>query len=166
MMQMAVKPDIMHVVSFCEGDHAAKPGDIVKSCKIVGRIVQDSLHGLPDMALDPAVQSRKNDLLSEAMVLLSGISQHATLAGIKDPYSDPATLADLVTTGILDAPQLKGGKSGKGAIRAKIIDGACVCVDIDGRPLKEMGRLSALGLKVDESDMIRSRELLAFKFKD
>jgi hypothetical protein len=165
MMQMSVKPDIMHVVSYCEGDHAAKPEDIIKSCKIVGRIIQDSVYGLPDMAIDPFVQARKNDLLAEAMVLIAGISKHAASAGIKDPFTSPESLANLVTAGILDAPQLKGGKAGKGTIRAKIIDGACACVDAEGRPLAELARLGGLGIRVDKSDMTTARDLLAFKVK-
>jgi hypothetical protein len=65
LMQMSVHPHIMHVVSYSEGDHAARPDDIIRSCKIISRIIQDSLHGLPNMAMDPDVQ------LSCSMALLT-----------------------------------------------------------------------------------------------
>ncbi len=162
-VQMSVRPHIMHVVSYSEGDHAARPGDIIRSCKMIGRIVQDSLHGLPDLSVDPAVQERKNGLLAEAMVLLAGISKHAASSGIEEPYTSPGLLASLVTAGILDAPQLKGGKSGKGAIQANLIDGACKCVDADGRPLPEIERLGTLGINVGNTDEASARELLAAK---
>lgn len=166
MMQMAIKPDIMHVVSYCEGDHAAKPEDIIKSCKIVSRIIQDSLHGLPDMAIDPTVQKRKDDLLHEAIVLLSGILKQARASQVDKPYTNPAFLASLVTTGILDAPQLKGGKAGKGAIRAKIIDGACVSVDEEGKPIDETARLRGLGIDVEKLDINNTKALLALKTRN
>ncbi|MEX2754935.1 MAG: methionine synthase, partial [Candidatus Sigynarchaeota archaeon] len=163
MLQMSVRPHIMHVVSYCEGDHAARPEDIIKSCKLVGRVIQDSLHGLPDLSADPAVQSRKNELLGDAMTLLAGIAKHSRSKGVIDAYTSPNVLASLVTSGILDAPQLKGGKAGKGEIRVKIIDGACKSVDESGAPIKEIDRLKALGIVIDKFDKSSASKLLAFK---
>nr|MDO8083808.1 hypothetical protein [Candidatus Sigynarchaeum springense]MDO8119541.1 methionine synthase [Candidatus Sigynarchaeota archaeon] len=163
MVQMSVRPHIMHVVSYSEGDHAARPGDVIKSCKIIGRIVQDSLHGLPELSADPVVQRRKNELLEEAVILLAGISKRAESACIGEPYSSPGFLAGLVIDGVLDAPQLKGGKAGKGAIHAKLIDGACRCVDSEGMPLAEIDRLKALGISTSKPDAASARGLLAAK---
>ncbi|MBN2152363.1 MAG: methionine synthase [Candidatus Lokiarchaeota archaeon] len=163
MMQMSVRPHIMHVVSYCEGDHAARPQDVIKSCKIIGRVIQDSLHGLPDMAADPIVRARKNDLLAEATTLLAGIAAHAKARGISDPYANPEFHASLVESGILDAPHLKGGKAGRGEIMVKIVDGACKSVDASGTPMKEIDRLKALGVDTGGIDTPSARELLAFK---
>ena len=32
---LALKPEIIHVVAFCEADHAATPDEIIESCGIV-----------------------------------------------------------------------------------------------------------------------------------
>ena len=55
--------------------------------------------------------------------------------GVDDPWADPATLAKAVTLGLLDAPQLRNNKFGRGQVRTRIINGASVAVDENGNPL-------------------------------
>ncbi|MFZ6019773.1 MAG: methionine synthase, partial [Chloroflexota bacterium] len=59
----------------------------------------------------------------------------------RDPFTDPDVLARSVTTGILDAPQLKNNRFGRGMIRTRIINGACHAVDENGNPISELQRL-------------------------
>ena len=61
-----------------------------------------------------------------------------------DPWADADSLAKAVTSGILDAPQLKNNRFGQGMIRTRILNGMCVAVDEAGRSLSEKRRLSAL----------------------
>ena len=46
-----------------------------------------------------------------------------------------------MTSGILDAPQLKNNPFARGQIRTQIVNGMCVAVDADGHPLSESERL-------------------------
>lgn len=58
--------------------------------------------------------------------------------------TDPAVLTRAVTSGLLDAPQLRNNKFGCGKIRTSIINGACVTFDAEGNALTEVKRLSVL----------------------
>jgi hypothetical protein len=49
-----------------------------------------------------------------------------------------------VTCGLLDAPQLRNNKFGRGEIRTSILNGANVTVDSKGRIVREEERLSKL----------------------
>jgi hypothetical protein len=46
----------------------------------------------------------------------------------------------------MDAPQLRNNKFGRGQIRTSIVNGACVVVDVRGRPVREAERLIRLGM--------------------
>lgn len=139
-MQMALKPHIYHIVGHTEAHHAATADDIIEASKIVRRVITNAL-GAPDMTTAQAVQERKEELISEARITLEAIRQLAAKR-VEDPWADAHTLAQAVTTGILDAPQLLNNKFGKGQIRTRIIDGACVAIDGNNLPMKEINRLA------------------------
>jgi hypothetical protein len=96
------------------------------------------------MAADKAITKRKKELVKEATLLLKAIS---ALAGeeVTDPLIDPATLTRSVTSGLMDAPQLRNNEFGRGEVRTSIIGGACVAVDAKRKPVKEETRLANLG---------------------
>lgn len=143
MLQMALRPHIVHVVAHCEAHHAATPEDIAEAVGIARGVIRNALYGLPDMALDPRVQERKEELLEEARVLLGAIREIAP-PGTQDPWADPATLALAVRIGLLDAPHLRGNRAASGEVRTRMVDGACRAVDEEGRPLPEKLRVSRL----------------------
>ncbi len=141
MMQMALKPEIAHVVSYIEADHAATANDIIESCKVARYVIENCIDGMPDFSIDPIVQQRKAELLGDAEVLLNAIRQ-ISQKDIKDPLSDPETLGKAVRMGILDAPHLRGSDIAKGAMITKIIDGACYAVDPrTGKQISERERI-------------------------
>ena len=141
MLQMALKPDIIHVVSYVEAHHAASAEDVIKSCKIARYVVQSCIEGMPDMSNDLRVQQRKSELVREAKVLLNAIKRIAP-DGTEDPLSDPETLGRAVRTGLLDAPHLKGSEIARGAKVTKVINGACYAVDPrTGKPISEQDRI-------------------------
>jgi hypothetical protein len=143
-LQMALQPDIVHVVGHTEAHHAATAGDVIAACKVARRAIENALRGAPDMTLDPRVQARKAELIAEAHVTLAAIGALA-LSGVADPFVDPATLARAVTTGILDAPQLRNNPFGRGQVVTQIDKrGACVAIDKTGHPLREARRLAEL----------------------
>jgi methylmalonyl-CoA mutase cobalamin-binding subunit len=142
-LQMALRPDIYHIVGHTEAHHAATAEDIVEASRIVRRAIENALRGAPDMTADPAVGKRRKQLVKEARILLEAI---ASLAGpdVADPLTDAATLTRAVTCGLMDAPQLRNNPFGRGAVRTRIVDGANLAVDARGRAVSERKRLSKL----------------------
>jgi hypothetical protein len=142
-LQMALKPQIVHIVGHSEAHHAATAEDVIEASQIARRAIENAVRGAPDMSFDPAVQRRKDELIVESRITLEAIRSLAA-SGVTDPWSDPATLAKAVTTGILDAPQLKNNRYAKGKVRTQILDGKCIAVDSNSHPLKESDRLARL----------------------
>ncbi|MGZ9221448.1 MAG: cobalamin B12-binding domain-containing protein [Anaerolineales bacterium] len=142
-LQMALKPHIIHIVGHTEAHHAATADDIIEASKIARRAIENSVRGAPDMTADPAVTKRRKELVKDATLLLEAIS---ALAGSEagDPLTDAATLARAVTSGLMDAPQLRNNKFGRGEIRTSIFNGASMAVDSKGKTIKEQKRLSKL----------------------
>jgi hypothetical protein len=139
-VQMALKPHIVHVVGYTEADHAATAPDVIESCKLARRAVENALAGQPDLCADPVIQRRREELVREAQLTLEAIAALAP-SGVRDPFTDPGVLASAVTRGILDAPQLRNNPYGRGEVRTRMIKGACLAVDDNGNPLSEEKRI-------------------------
>ena len=141
-LQMALRPHIMHVVAYSEAHHAATADDIIESCKLARRAIENALRGQPDMTADPAVQERKQELAREAQVTLAAIRALAD-PGVSDPWTDPATLARAVTTGLLDAPHLRDNPCARGRVVSRLDErGACVAVNpATGQAWSEQDRI-------------------------
>ncbi|MGB9299369.1 MAG: cobalamin-dependent protein [Anaerolineae bacterium] len=144
-LQMAVQPHILHVVSHTEAHHAATAEDVIEACKLARRAIENALRGQPDMTCDPAVEQRREELVSEARGTLGAIGALAG-PGVEDPLTDAATLARAVTTGILDAPHLLNNPFARGRIASRIDSrGACLAVDrTTGSPVTEEERVSTI----------------------
>ncbi len=142
-LQMAVKPNIIHIVGHTEAHHAATAEDIIAASRMARQAIENALKGQPDMTVDPEIQKRVEFLLNEAQVTLSAIRALGE-DSIKDPLIDPNILTRAVTIGILDAPHLQNNPFAKGQIRTRIVDGACKAVTADGDPISEEQRLGAL----------------------
>lgn len=149
-LQMALKPDIVHVVSHTEAHHAATAEDVIEACKMARRAIENAVRGQLDLTSSPTIEARVGELVQDAQVILRAI---AALAGdgVEDPWTDPETLTRAVTLGILDAPQLQNNPYGRGEIRSGIIGGACVSVRSDQTLFSEADRLARF-LKEDEYD--------------
>lgn len=141
-LAMSLNPDIVHVVGFSEANHAAKPEDVIESCKIVQGVINNTLTGLPYVALDPAIFKRKKELLKEAKILLAAIAKLA-VAG-KDPYTDPNVITKAIKIGLLDAPHLRGNVYAAGKIHTSLIDGKCLTVNHNQKALSEQERIAKL----------------------
>jgi len=121
-LALQLKPQIVHVVGYCEGDHAAEAEDVIESCEIVQGAIRNCLDGQPDFMADPAVDARKNQLVMEAGLLLDAI--RGLGRGAADPFSDPDVLARAIRLGLLDAPHLKGNPHAAGMLETRCVDGA------------------------------------------
>jgi hypothetical protein len=142
-LQMALKPHIIHVVGYSEADHAATADDVIASCKLARRAIENALAGQPDLTADPNVQARRAQLFEEAKVALKAIADLA-VDPMADPLTDPRILTKAVTRGILDAPQLQNNPFGRGRIMTRLVAGQCLVVDSSGRILLENERLANL----------------------
>jgi hypothetical protein len=125
-LQMALKPDIYHIVGHTEAHHAATADDVIEASQIVRRAIDNAM-GAPDMTADPKIQARVEQLMEESAQLLNQIRAQADSSD--DPLTDPAALAGAVTSGLLDAPQLRNNKFAMGKVKTRIVDGACVEVE-------------------------------------
>lgn len=138
---LSLKPEIIHVVAFCEAEHIATVDDIIESCGIVQGVLKNMLFDAPDLTTDPAVLARKEELLSEVKLLLEEI-KNLSRPETKDPLTDPKVLTDAVRFGFLDAPHLQGNPEAAGRVKTGIINGACRALSYDGRrALTEKERL-------------------------
>jgi len=145
LLSLAVTPHIIHVVGFCEGDHAAGPDDVIESCEIVKGTLRNAWRRMPNMLHAQAVQDRKRHLMAEAEVLLGAVRGLAD--DHEDPFATPRVLAEAIRIGVLDAPHLKGNECAAGRLTTRVVGGAVEAVDPDtSAPISEYERLAALGL--------------------
>ncbi len=142
-LQMALRPDIIHIVGHTEADHAATAADVIEAASMARRVIDNALRGAPDLTADPLVQQRKAHLIAETRVTLDAIRRLGSPEG-PDPLTDPQVLAKAVTSGILDAPQLRSNRFARGSVRTRIVGGACMAVDEAGVPIPEARRIEAL----------------------
>ena len=139
-LQMALRPNIIHIVGHTEADHAATGDDIVEASLMARRAIENAM-GQPDLMADPDVMARVAELVEQAQVMLEAIKSIAP-DSVSDPWTDPATLARSVSLGIMDAPQLRNNEYALGTIVTRIGErGACVVVDDAGKLISERERL-------------------------
>ena len=142
-LALGLRPHIIHVVGFCEGDHAARAEDVIESCEIVRGVLRNCLFGMPDMAVDPAVVERREKLVAEARVLIEAL--RALAPEEEDPLTSPKVLAEAIRLGLLDAPHLKGNPHAAGMLQTRPVNGAIEPIDPKTkRVLTESERLRAL----------------------
>lgn len=139
---LALSPHIVHVVGFSEGDHAATPGDVIESCKIAQGVIRNFNLGFPNLLEDEEVIARKEHLVEEAKILISGIRSIGSAT--TDPLTDPDVIAKAIKIGLLDAPHLKGNPFACGKVKTRIINGGCDVVDDNGFPISEEERVSRI----------------------
>lgn len=146
---LMLKPQIVHVVAYSEGQYGAGAKEIIESCKIVNHIISEYLRGFPDNLLsDPVIQQQREKLKAEASVLLDTIKESGR--DYEDALTEPDVLTRAVEIGLLDAPDLRGNLVAKGEIVTSIVDGACVTVDPqNGKPLSEQERIERILLGLE-----------------
>ncbi len=160
-LALALRPHIIHIVGYCEGDHAAGAEEIIESCKIARGIIGNYLFGLPDMAKDPIVDERKRQLVQEAKLIIEMIKLLG--GGSEEALTNPEILAQAVKVGILDAPHLKGNPEAAGIVETRVISGAVYAVHPRTKePLTERDRLLLLmeGERLPKAIAKQAKELL------
>jgi hypothetical protein len=110
LLQMQLNPGIVHVVAFCESEHAAKPEDIIESAEIVVKVIENHLNGCPDMKPGSDVKLRKKQLINDANLILEEIKKLDFNNKYKDPLAEPEIIGKAIRSGILNAPHIKYSK--------------------------------------------------------
>ncbi len=142
---MALKPEILHVVSYSEADHAATAEDVISSCLIARQVIENLLDDYPDFTKDESILNRKQELIKEAEVLLKAVERLIVKKDV-DPYCDPETICRAIKSGLIDAPHLQGNSAGAGILKTRMINGACYAYDFnEERVINEEERIKRLG---------------------
>ncbi len=137
---MSLKPHIVHVVGYCEADHAATAKEIIESCSMVRGAINLAKYDLPDIEYDPLIRKRKTQLIKEANLIIDAIKHLGN--DDKDPLIDPDALVKAVKMGILDAPHLQGSGVAPGSVITMPINGGYMAIDPEtGKTLSEQKRL-------------------------
>lgn len=143
---MALRPHIIHVVGYCEAEHAATADVIIESCRITRGAIQLALSGLADVQADHAIIDRKKQLIEESQLIIDAICSLGD-ANTIDPLTDPHVLTQAVHRGILDTPHLCGFSVAAGRIVTMPVNGCYVAVDVaTGKSMTEKERLTKLQL--------------------
>lgn len=140
-VQMALKPDIVHIVGHTEAHHAATAQDVIDASLMANRVIENAVHGQPDMCKDPVIQEQKDHLIHEAQITLQAI-HNINADTAQDPLISAENLTNAVKLGILDAPQLRNNPFARGEIKTTILDGSCVVVSDSGKQQSEKERLA------------------------
>jgi hypothetical protein len=141
---LSIKPHILHVVGFSEGDHAIYPEELIESCQIAHGVLRNCLYGAPDYLSDSKINSRKNELIEESLELLESLKEFG-IDRSDDAWSDPVILSEAIKVGILDAPHFRGNEHLCGKILTRVIDGAYYAVDEStGEIIREKDRLKKI----------------------
>jgi hypothetical protein len=143
-VSLALKPHILHVVGFSEGDHAILPDELIQSCDIAHGVLHNTLYGMPDLTDNQKVRYRKEELKNEAMILLEELRRRGSRES-EDPWSDARVIADAIKTGLLDTPHFQGNPYVCGKITTRLIEGAWYAIDREtGEKLSEKERIERL----------------------
>lgn len=143
-VSLALKPHILHVVGFTEGDHAIFPEELIQSCNIVHGVLHNTLYGMPDLTDNKTVIDRKNELKSEAGVILEELKKRGA-GKSDDPWSDPKIISEAIQTGLLDTPHFHGNPHLCGKIITRMINGAWYSIDGEtGEKMTEKERIDKL----------------------
>lgn len=78
-LQMCMDPHIIHIVSYCEANYAARPADIIDSSKLIRRAVRIFRENKEDIFKEiynnPIILERKDYLIKESTYLLNEIAK-------------------------------------------------------------------------------------------
>ncbi len=142
-MQMVVKPHIIHVVGFCEADHAASAEEVIESCRIVKGVIRHCLEDNFSIEKDEAIIRRKEELILEAKFLLEFICKE--YKEYDDPLANSEVLSDCIKKGYIDAVHILKNDKFMGKLKTSVYEGKCVAIDpITQQPMTEAQRLKQI----------------------
>ena len=112
-LQMCMDPHIIHIVSYCEANYAARPADIIDSSKLIRRSVKIFRQHKEDILKEvnvPIVNERREYLIKESSYLVNEIAklnpryQPCPMESIAPYVGTPDVLATAIERGYMSAP--------------------------------------------------------------
>ncbi|MBD5338551.1 MAG: hypothetical protein HDR98_05465 [Bacteroides sp.] len=154
-LQLCMDPHIIHIVSYCEANYAARPADIIDSSKLIRRAVRifrDNKEDIMRYTQNPIIEERKKFLIQESETLLNGIIQlspmyqSVPLEYMASQVANPDILATAIERKIISAPGIVNKKYKGDFITKSMKYGMIDVVDsfTDPVPIRELERLHHL----------------------
>ena len=118
-LQMCMDPHIIHIVSYCEANYAARPADIIDSSKLIRRAVRIFRAHREDIIKEvnvPIVKERKEYLINESSYLVNEIAklnpryQPCPLENIAQYVGDADVIASSIEKKYMSAPGIVNNK--------------------------------------------------------
>lgn len=118
-LQMCMNPHIIHIVSYCEANYAARPADIIDSSKLIRRAVQIFRANQEDIMKEvnsPIVKERKEYLINESSYLVNEIAklnpkyQPCTIENVAQYVGDKNVIASSIEKKYMSAPGIVNEK--------------------------------------------------------
>ena len=112
-LQMCMNPHVIHIVSYCEANYAARPADIIDSSKLIRRAVRLFRENREDILKEiqsPIVTERKDYLIKESSYLIKEIAklhpnyQETSISTIAPFIGNADVLASSIEKGYMSAP--------------------------------------------------------------
>ena len=118
-LQMCMDPHIIHIVSYCEANYAARPADIIDSSRLIRRAVKIFRQHKEDIMKEvnvPVVNERREYLIKESSYLVNEIAklhhkyQQCPIEAMAPYVGDPDVLATAIEQGYMSAPGIVNEK--------------------------------------------------------
>lgn len=156
-LQMCMSPQVIHVVSYCEANYAARPEDIIDSSKLIRRAVE--VYKRNEEEIKPylnnsIIKERKNYLVNESSYLINEIAkingsngkQFIPIERIAPLLGNPDVIADSIEKKLMSAPGIINLKYKSDYMTKPMKYGMINLVDdyVNPRVLTEKERLNRL----------------------
>lgn len=118
-LQMCMDPHIIHIVSYCEANYAARPADIIDSSRLIRRAVKIFRQHKTDIMKEvnvPIVTERRDYLIKESTWLVNEIAklnpkyQPCPLEAIAQYVGDEDVIASSIEKKYMSAPGIINAK--------------------------------------------------------
>lgn len=118
-LQMCMDPHIIHIVSYCEANYAARPTDIIDSSRLIRRAVKIFRQHKEDIMKEvnvPIVNERREYLIKECSWLVNEIAklnpnyQPCPIEALAQYVGDADVLATAIERGYMSAPGIVNEK--------------------------------------------------------
>lgn len=118
-LQMCMDPHIIHIVSYCEANYAARPADIIDSSRLIRRAVKIFRQHKEDIMKEvnvPIVNERREYLIKESSWLVNEIAklhphyQPCPIEAMAQYVGDADVLATAIERGYMSAPGIVNEK--------------------------------------------------------
>lgn len=118
-LQMCMDPHIIHIVSYCEANYAARPADIIDSSRLIRRAVRLYRENKEDIMKEvnvPIVAERREFLINESSYLVNEIAklnqnyQPCPIEAIAQYVGNEEVIASSIEQKLMTAPGIVNAK--------------------------------------------------------